>query len=185
MSSRAKYIRRSVTRMFNNAWNTLRQQLGKVSFSAHKMKGIFRPAVVTSLTPHWSNSFYCWEINSRFKAVVPRLALRQKQCLYCNTCNTQRIQLVFASLCGHNFYLILGMWFSWDFRLFLSIEQDWWDSRGWAPGYGTPYPSVVQGRGIRPSASVPPTGLTQGELVLRGRGCPRPTASDTHTSWGL
>ena len=43
---------------------------------------------------------------------------------------------------------------------------------------------VAPGRGIRPSASVRPTGLTQGELVLRGRGCLRPTASDTHQSWG-
>ena len=66
-----------------------------------------------------------------------------------------------------------------------NIFVDRWDSRGWAPGYGTPYPSVVPGRGIRPSASVRPTGLTQGELVLRGRGCLRPTASDTHQSWGL
>jgi hypothetical protein len=43
---------------------------------------------------------------------------------------------------------------------------------------------VAPGRGIRPSASVRPTGLTQGELVLRGWGCLRPTASDTHQSWG-
>ena len=48
----------------------------------------------------------------------------------------------------------------------------------------TPYRSGVPGRGIRLSASVRPAGLTQGELVLRGKECLRPTASDTHQTWG-
>ena len=70
------------------------------------------------------------------------------------------------------------------FECELVCQQDRWDSRGWAPVYGTPYPSVVPCRGVRPSASVWPTGLTQGELVLKCRGCLRPSASPTHQTWG-
>ena len=74
---------------------------------------------------------------------------------------------------------------SWDWVLFVGQQ----DRRGTRKGRYridlSPAENwVVPGRGIRPSASVRPTGLTQGELVLRGRGCHRPTASDTHQAWG-
>ena len=66
--------------------------------------------------------------------------------------------------------------------LHITYQQDRCGSRGVNLWIKTPYPSGVPGRSIR--ASVRPAGLTQGELVLWGKGCLRPTASDTHQTWG-